>query len=232
MKKSVIKRRKRVVPALQQPSPTGQAGPVQPPSPEIPPTVLAQLAGDHPEKTGNPTSSTRVPGLIQTQADELSRSQPGLHYPLPVDFTDYRVSPNESLHIQPAAEAQSLLSGSLRNDPNSAPSPHPNPTAWFPTNAKKRSVSAAAGEGEGNPDSRDTTRFSRLSSISSILNHNQSLTDDHLDPSLVTLTKQQQRPQQSNCVSQKADKRAQLEEETQRMREALRAKEKELAELS
>lgn len=68
-------------------------------------------------------------------------------------------------------------------------------------------------------------------SISSILNHGQTSDDDRVDPSLVALTKQQQDRSQTDNAALRAEKRAQLEQEAERMREALRAKERELAEL-
>lgn len=86
----------------------------------------------------------------------------------------------------------------------------------------------------------------RLSSISSLLNHTDTPEDSRLDPSLSA----HNRPQQHHPSSQlqqhpppgqlrnltdresyKAERRAQLQREAEEMREALRAKERELAEL-
>jgi len=232
MKKSVIKRRKRVVPALQDPSPCiATAVPIQAStSPETSPADLVQSLSGHGGSISSDSLGNVGVAMLQDNAKELANTQFSVHYPPPVDFTSYRTSHNEPdasphttedrvsiLHPSPSGQVVSLSS---------------RPTArGLPIDSKKRSISTAAGEAEESSDAHDVTRLSRLSSISSILNHGQPTDDDRLDPSLLALSRQQQDPTRTNGVSRHAEKRAHLEEEAERMREALRAKERELAEL-
>lgn len=84
----------------------------------------------------------------------------------------------------------------------------------------------------------------RLSSISSILNPSGAHDESRLDPSLAALSRQQQHPHQPLAPSHsqplpgvteldrfQEDRRAKLQREAEEMREMLRAKERELAEL-
>jgi hypothetical protein len=95
---------------------------------------------------------------------------------------------------------------------------------------------------ESYTDDSESSRSNRLNSISSLLNphalqsyqkeHQLPITADdmRLDPSLLALSRQQQQAA-FDLEAKKAKRRAQLQREADSMREALRRKEMELAEL-
>lgn len=109
-------------------------------------------------------------------------------------------------------------------------SPHPHSVTTLSPRPKKRPLSTAAGENDDDSDLNDPTASGRLNSISSLLNHAQ-LTGENipLDPKLMATNQHQE--EQSDRESFKAERRAKLQQEAELMRDILRAKEKELAEL-
>ncbi|KAK2737417.1 putative electron transfer flavoprotein subunit [Myotisia sp. PD_48] len=286
MKKTVIKRRKRVVPALRDQSPTARSSGGSSISPEMAPAGLSTSNAD----THNTlyASTERIAATYGTH----SRAQPSLypansHYsaPPPVDFTGYCVQPPS---LPPST---SLVNGDRRSPPAEI-LPGSGPTSLLPhaSNSKKRGhpdstladssppskiihseIPVSAHLPPINPAGAGSLPNSgRLSSISSLLNHTDrgfsetNLVDPKMGsngstsarsashrlptrsfspPTLNTPTTstpvapppQQPSPsatQGTDSNTLKAERRAQLQREAENMREALRAKERELASLT
>ncbi len=231
MKKSIIKRRKRVVPALRDQSPTAatQSSNGSSASPEASPAALAHHHDDHHRYMSHePIDGPR----------QLSFAPP------PVDFTGYYVSSAPMHHnalpklLNPERLGHSPVSqyGRRSVSPNSLP--------------RKRTLAETAGEGLPIPTALEsgsnqlppimTTAHpsppGRLSSISSILNQADPRNESPLGrphpfqpPVQPAPHQSQQLPSISSFSDPAAERRAQLEREAEQMREALRAKEQELA---
>ncbi|OJJ37171.1 hypothetical protein ASPWEDRAFT_108291 [Aspergillus wentii DTO 134E9] len=274
MKKTIIKRRKRVVPALRDQSPTGatQSSNGSSASPEASPAALAHGYDDHyrymssePMDHHHPMSTGRIsPQAIQ---------RPFAFAPPPVDFTGYSAGTVSLPHHPPPPrllEPERMAPGHSPNSQFGRRSVSPNPS-----NPKKRTLAETASSAEAMSvpttlesgsnqlppimSSGNQAPPARLSSISSLLNPG-GRDDSRLDPSLAALSRQQQPahphqhpphhhhhqapplahpqpPQQqlpgvAELDGFKADRRAKLQREAEEMREALRAKERELAELA
>lgn len=267
MKKTIIKRRKRVVPALRDQSPSGvmKSSPGSSTSPEASPGASSvpdqhRYLGSEIVNDGRPLSAGRIsPQAIQ---HSLTITSP----PPPVDFTGYRSNPISLPHHPPPPRL-------LQPDGVNSSSQHPNPQfsrrstsprdAPLPVtagNAKKRTIAEATsmdsvpipaalepGSNQLPPiiSSPNPAPPARLSSISSLLNHADGLETSRLDPSLSPLSRPPQRYSPSpiphpptgpirstaDIDNYKAERRAQLKREAEEMREALKAKERELAEL-
>lgn len=252
MKKSIIKRRKRVVPALQ------DQRPHTPPSPPLAPSLSPDSAQPyHHELVDDQRGSINPDGSINLgsrQRESTSNfhtpyQQNPHHHPPPVDFTGYHISPSHSKedHNQP-------LNGAPV-PPMTYPSPsqhHTSLSPHLPTSKRKRSFSATQ---EGPSTALDSPDTNRLGSISSILNPTQhqeneqqrqgfsaSAEDMPIEPSLLAMsTAPPPIPDGTLGLStlngsgveekEKMERRAQLRVEAEAMREMLRAKERELAEL-
>ncbi|KAJ9360657.1 transcriptional regulator family: GATA type zinc finger [Paecilomyces variotii] len=254
MKKTIIKRRKRVVPALRDQSPTAatQSSNGSSASPEASPVVPAHF---HDEQRRHLSSEH----LNDSRAAPVG-PRPYTLAPPPVDFTGYNSNLVSLPHHPPPPPR--LLEPDRMSAPSQSPNPQyparsvsPRPGALHdPTsNPKKRTIAEAASSGE--PTSVPTTLESgsnqlppimssgntappgRLSSISSLLNHAGAGDEARLDSALPPMNRQPQLPQSSPSSlrnvseSYKAERRAQLQREAEEMRQALRAKERELAEL-
>ncbi|KAL4802353.1 hypothetical protein BDV18DRAFT_65497 [Aspergillus unguis] len=247
MKKTIIKRRKRVVPALREQSPTaathsshGSSASPEAASPET-------LAHSHDE---------RYRFYSSEPVDHYHRMSPAAQRPFgfappPVDFTGFTSAAMTLPHHPPPPR---LL------EPGHPPVPQFGRRSISPSsggNTKKRTLSES---GPADSGSMPTTLEAgsnqlppivtaanppppaRLSSISSILNHAHARDEARLDPSLVAMSRQQhQQPHHSQQTSQplpgvsdmehsQEDRRAKLQREAEEMRELLRAKERELAE--
>jgi GATA-binding protein, other eukaryote len=182
MKKSTIKRRKRVVPAY----------------PDVAPQT--DTATTHRGVSASPDSPSMPPSHLQEQSHETEGSNlplPRMRHPPTVDFTGYNPS-----HLDlPPIDVQRQMS-------------HLNRT-------KKRSLSAANGN-QDNPPPIDSTGRSMT----------QGMDDMQLDPALVGIGQRRSVELEStDRESYKAERRAQLVREAEDMREMLRQKERELAEL-
>jgi len=231
MKKSIIKRRKRVVPALRDQSPTAatQSSNGSSASPEASPAALAHHHDDHYRYMSHePIDGPR----------QLSFAPP------PVDFTGYHVSSAAVHHnalpklLNPERLGHSPVSqyGRRSVSPTSLP--------------RKRTLAEPAGEALPIPTTLEsgfnqlppimTTAHpsppGRLSSISSILNQADPRNESPLGrpqpfqpPVQPAPHQSQQLPSISSFSDPAAGRRAQLEREAEQMREALRAKERELA---
>ncbi|THC88166.1 hypothetical protein EYZ11_012388 [Aspergillus tanneri] len=259
MKKTIIKRRKRVVPALRESSPTGatHSSNGSSASPEASPATLAHSNEDHYRYY----SSEPMDHYNHMSADRVS---PHTHRqfgfaPPPVDFTGFGSGTVSLPHHPPPPR--------LLEPDRIAPSHSPVPQfgrrslSPNPANPKKRTLAETASSAEAAAvpttlesgsnqlppimSSINPSPPTRLSSISSILNHPGSHDESRLDPSLAALSRQQQHPHQPPLApppSQplpglteldgfREDRRAKLQREAEEMREMLRAKERELAEL-
>ncbi|EAU31976.1 GATA factor SREP [Aspergillus terreus NIH2624] len=248
MKKTIIKRRKRVVPALREHSPTSGAHSSNgsSASPEASPAALAHGHEDHYRYY----SAEPVDHYQHMPADRISpqAQRPYGFAPPPVDFTGFGSGTTSLPHHPPPPR---LLEPERLNAPSHSPVPQfgrrsisPNPA-----NPKKRTLAETASSAEAAsvpttlesgsnqlPPIMSSTNLSqptRLSSISSILNPN--LHDEsRLDPKLAALNRQQQPHQPLPGVTElnlREERRAKLQREAEEMREILRAKERELAEL-
>lgn len=269
MKKSIIKRRKRVVPALRDPSPGAatQSSTGSSASPEVPPAGLAQA--DESRQYQEYTNDARGQSSPQAGQRPLTLAPP------PVDFTGYNSNamslPHHPPPPPPPPPPPRLLEPDSHNASNQSTgpqfgrpssSPRATPLGTSSGNPKKRPIGDTAGTGdtttplESNqlPPIMSQTNPAppaRLNSISSLLNHTSSAEESRLDPALGSYCRPpQQHPQptslpqpqpQSQSQTQprgttdldsyKMERRAQLQREAEEIREALRAKERELAEL-
>ncbi|KAF7116849.1 hypothetical protein CNMCM5793_005430 [Aspergillus hiratsukae] len=253
MKKSIIKRRKRVVPALRDQSPSGAtySSNGSSASPEATTAVLAHGHDDH---------------FRYMSSDPTLQGNHQHHFaiaPPPVDFTHFGAAGSLSLPHHPPPPR--LLEPERLSAPSHSPvsqfgrrsiSPSPSGTSKKRTLAETASSAEAASvpttlESGSNqlPPIMSTANPSppgRLSSISTLLNHSGLNDESRLDPSLAALSRQQQHhnaaplaphppsqplPGVSELESLKEDRRAKLQREAEEMREILRAKERELAEL-
>ena len=237
MKKSIIKRRKRVVPAPQEhqsPNYQNQA--------PIPTT----------------TSGDQQSGIAQANEYQRSSNQDMGNtqdhpHPPPVDFTDYRIQP--PYHQSNQYQSHNSPTPQIHHPTGNSPTPQPQPVS----SALKRTFSAT----DSDPDSSPHPRSHRLSSISSLLNHPQTQNlhppellpeEIPIDPTLSTASPRQitglpqdQRIQSQGMVNNegrvsggarddpggegKDEKRRRLIKEMEFLSETLKVKTKELEEL-
>ena len=261
MKKSIIKRRKRVVPATQEQDPTHAAHLTSFPASSSPRTQfpealeLRHSQQDSPGRDFNESTNLDV-RTRDHQSDYHHQYEPSQ---LGVDFTHYQIDQHLRPSSQGPQEHNHLPLPNVYDTSALAPSPEPSRTlSPFPGATRKRSFSDAQYD-QTKPATPDETRPNRLSSISSILNPTQrsSVDDAMIDPSLSSLSQQQQRRQSQLPQIQhsahppppdirlrnvtdgdpggwnpsRAEKKARLRREAQEIRETLRAKERELEEL-
>ena len=252
MKKSTIKRRKRVVPFLHDPSQISDASLHSvgtSTSPEMSPAILPDQQSPSPNP---PTGDASMPDDQPREQFERLRVDT-----FPVDFTDYRVmleDANDQNHQN--QHQDSVKSKTSHTDANQT-SP--------PRKGRKRSLSIAEGTHADLQVAAANTN--RLSSISSILNPPQQQQQQHptvdedlpLDPNLPTslpngqpdpdanqqvlpslqeeyehqppLSRHRQSSPDGQNPDSADDRRARLEREADDLREMLRAKERELQEL-
>jgi GATA-binding protein, other eukaryote len=224
MKKSIIKRRKRVVPALREQSPSSaqHSPPASSTSPETSPVLDAQSSDGRFRSVQSEESTSRKLPLPQPSSQS--------HHPPPIDFTGFNTFPiRQNQH--PSSDTMSI----------SNPSPPPRPTSLSPNPHAATPAKRPSPADETYTDDSESSRSNRLHSISSLLNphalhsyqkeHQLPITADdmRLDPSLLALSRQQQASVEAEA--KKAERRAQLQQEAERIRKALRMKERELAEL-
>ncbi|KAL4919814.1 hypothetical protein BDW62DRAFT_34257 [Aspergillus aurantiobrunneus] len=257
MKKTVIKRRKRVVPALREHSPTAATHSSNGSSASPEASSPATLAHSQDERYRYYSSDP---------VDQFHRVSPAAHRPFgfappPVDFTGFNSGTLMLPHHPPPPR---LL------EPGHSPVPQFGRRSISPgssANPKKRALGESgpvtdagsvattleAGSNQLPPivSSANPPPPARLSSISSILNHAHARDEARLDPALAGLGRQQHRqphhPHPSPLAPSQAaqslpgvsdldnlmdDRRAKLQREAEEMRELLRAKERELAELA
>ncbi|KAL3470904.1 hypothetical protein BJX99DRAFT_37884 [Aspergillus californicus] len=254
MKKTTIKRRKRVVPALREHSPTAAThsshGSSASPEASSPATIGHSYDERYRYYSSEPMMSDRI--------SPVSHRAFGFAPP-PVDFTGFNAAAITLPHHPPPPR---LL------EPGHSPVPQFGRRSLSPNsgNPKKRTLAETgavtdgpipttleAGSNQLPPivSPANAPPPARLSSISSILSRANARNDAHLDPSLASLGRQQHAqphhsqsstvappqhqhqqplPSVSNLENFQEDRRAKLQRETEEMRELLRAKERELAE--
>ncbi|RDW80615.1 hypothetical protein BP5796_05313 [Coleophoma crateriformis] len=263
MKKSIIKRRKRVVPASTQ-NPQGPssmdttADSIESPEGDrpSPPTEYA-LKQLQPKGTTNPDGSISLGFRLRNDQGRAllpdpastSRNMNSQQLPSASEIAAYSSSPHPQYHNHP----ESSLNNSNRLPPIASyptseapkrPSLSPNS---FLSPSRKRSFSATdmepSSQGQNlapishTADSQGSENNSkRLSSIKSILNSSSDHDQRDLDPSLRVSYPRMQSPSMINSNNSeseriKAERREALRREAENMREALRAKERELEEL-
>ncbi|KAJ5587227.1 GATA transcription factor sreP-Penicillium chrysogenum [Penicillium hispanicum] len=237
MKKSIIKRRKRVVPALRDQSPTAatHSSNGSSASPEASPAALAPHDDHYRYMSSEPMDGPR----------------PMPFAPPPVDFTGYHISSAPMQHhqlpklLEPERLGHSPVSqyGRRSASPNSLALPKKRTLAETAAEALPIPTTLESGSNQLPPimSSVNPSPPGRLSSISSILNQTDPRADsrmvDHshlgrpqpFQPPLPSVAHQPQALPGISSFSEAADRRAQLEREAEQMREALRAKERELA---
>ncbi|OGE48274.1 hypothetical protein PENARI_c030G07740 [Penicillium arizonense] len=250
MKKSIIKRRKRVVPALRDQSPTAatQSSNGSSASPEASPATLAHGHDDHYRYMSNEPMDHyhMMPG----KTEDAPRPMP--FAPPPVDFTGYNVS-SVPPHGASISHGLPMLLGVERlghspvsygrrsASPNSLNLPRKRTLAETATEALPVPNTLEAGSNQLPPimSSANPTPPGRLSSISSILNQPDVRGEARSDPNLnrpqplhQSVSPAPHTPQPLPGIASlgdSVDRRARLEREAENMREALRAKERELA---
>lgn len=240
MKKSIIKRRKRVVPALRDQSPTAatQSSNGSSASPEASPAALAHSHDDHYRYMSNePIDGPRSMSFA----------------PPPVDFTGYHMSSGLMQHhtlpklVEPERLGQSPVSqyGRRSASPNSLGIPKKRTLAETAAEALPVPNTLESGSNQLPPimSSVNPSPPGRLSSISSILNQTGSRDESRVDsthlnrpPSFHSPVPSashtpQPLPGIASFADSGVDRRVQLQREAEQMREALRAKERELAQM-
>lgn len=259
MKKSVIKRRKRVIPAAHEHS-SGQSQIAKLPRSISPDSQHADMpkpkvVRDQAENV-NPDGSVKL-GFRARGSDENLSNHHRDYQPPPIDFTGYQVERSRR-HVDYEPEQHRISPNTFHADLRNVPSTEPpvSVSKTPPRNTRKRSISVAEGDVTREHHS-ENARLNRLSSISSILNPAQQSDEENvpIDPSLTAIDhdyyhlqphlESQLHPTlaspegRSRPVAvddpggqEKLARRAQLQREAEEMREMLKAKERELAELS
>lgn len=262
MKKSIIKRRKRVVPAMQEHNPNNPnitSFPV-PASPESP--LHEHIEGLQQHR--NLSLSDRDPRMTDTQEnptqDQEMREEQAP--PIGVDFTGYQLDQQQKAS-QDRQQRQSVAQMSSPSTTPLMPPSHLSLGAMPPAYARKRSHSNVDHENPS-PSTPESAKTNRLSSISSLLNpaqqHTSSVSDETpIDPSLshaAPHVKQHRHStpyhtqQQSQLAAlapesrsrslgsgdpggwDKIERRSRLQREVFVLKETLRLKERELEDLS
>lgn len=249
MKKSTIKRRKRVVPAMQEPMHNNQQHPSFGPGNGSEPPQYENGDGQNHQ---SPQAARDGSMSVEGRSREQYMDQQSQYEAPPIDFTGYQIERQRQFSTQ----------SQQRNSPpnpheqvfGSQPENHGRLSPFQSSHTRKRSYS--------NTDQDDSVaplyengRANRLSSISWILNPTQRRDDMPIDPSLSLLgqqalrqsqTAQHQPPQQpppspsderprrpSNVDADEwlAQRKAKLRQEADEIKEMLRAKEREIEEL-
>ncbi|CAG8280587.1 unnamed protein product [Penicillium nalgiovense] len=254
MKKSIIKRRKRVVPALRDQSPT--AGTLSSngssTSPEASPAALAHGHDDHYRYMSSEPADhyQMMPG----KTEDAPRALP--FAPPPVDFTGYNVSSVPLAHgpsiphglpklleVERLGHSPVSQYGRRSASPNTLNVPKKRTLAETATEALPLPSTLEAGSNQLPPimSSANPTPPGRLSSISSILNQSDVRGEPRSDNNLGrpppihhSISPSPHPPQPLPglaSLGDSVDRRARLEREAEQMREILRAKERELAEM-
>lgn len=260
MKKSIIKRRKRVVPATQEQEITHAAHLTSFPVSTSPKSHYSENPELRHHRQDSPpmdlTESISLDVRIRDhQQDYQHQYDPA---PLGVDFTGYQIEQPRPTSRGPH-QPQHLPLPSIHDPPALMSSPELQRTlSPFPGSTRKRSFSDAH-LNANKISSPESTRSNRLSSISSILNPTQRTTTDDMpiDPSLSSIGQppqhrqphlsQTQQPQQQfppppeirlrNAVEgdsdgwERTERKARLRREADQIRDMLKAKEKELEDL-
>ncbi|KAJ5337700.1 hypothetical protein N7452_004428 [Penicillium brevicompactum] len=229
MKKSIIKRRKRVVPALRDQSPTAAtlSSNGSSASPEASPAALAHGHDDH----------YRYMSSEPADHYQMNSGKPE-DVPQPLPF-----APPPPLGVERLGHSPVSQYGRRSASPNSINLPKKRTLAETAIDALPAPTTLEGGSNQLPPimSSINPTPPGRLSSISSILNQSdvrsESRTDpnmgrpQHLHPSVSPSPHPSQHLPGIASLGDSVDRRVRLEREAEQMREMLRAKERELAEM-
>lgn len=220
MKKAMIKRRKRILPAGQSPEETREMSPSASPGPETP----RGKGSINPDGSVNLGSQSKPEQSMSLEPEGVLRRQrqtSPLHGG--ADLTQYHVS--SSLTNENRLAPLTSIAATSDRQPSLSP-------ASFVSQSRKRSFSAADMD---HPQTGEHDSSKRLSSIKSILNPagGSGSTDDAGEKpgSSFRSPARSPGPTVSESDTGKADKRAALQREAEYMRALLAAKERELAEL-
>lgn len=257
MKKSIIKRRKRVVAPHNGPasSPRVQATPVPPPTQQSPGsggtthTALQQLAQSMSsvvtaqDDDTEMSDGTNTAGTNGGHMDQLTSPGPGIgvrHYPIPVDYTSFRSTQSSNLFGGGAPVATMTSSSSLHSyhtenttlaplQGGSGSPPHGmTQLSSLSLNSRKRSLSVSSGG-----DHEDNLLGQRINSINSLLNpRSQSSAEVPIEPSLLAMSAASaaaaaEEEQRANLLK---EKRLRLEQKQKRLREEMEREQKRLRE--
>ncbi|MCJ1318988.1 putative electron transfer flavoprotein subunit [Xylographa vitiligo] len=257
MKKSTIKRRKRVVPALSDQgleSTSSRILPATSVSPDASPAAVSEQ-----QLQESRTLNTNYDGSVSLGLRPRNRSTERQYEAIPTDLTGYGRPPSMSPDTYSQERMRNLRFSSPYNPPMSIPPLQTSPVSQSskPETTRKRSFAAAEGTG-GLEVTPDSARSNRLSSISSILNPAQQSgkgTDDIIIDTgyqRSSSSQSQHRNQPYNAMPtseqrwktldyedsggtvtdlEKSTRKAKLKREADEMRQMLEAKEKELQEL-
>ena len=257
MKKSIIKRRKRVVPATQEQSPNNShlASFSVSISPDPQRSENRDLRNDQ-QTPPNANANDPINLDLRVRNQEADHRSPWEPTPIGVDFTGYQINQQRRLSNHPQQQQQHLPPPGV-HDPSVAISPAESQSIlspFPPGNTRKRSFSISEHD-NSSPPIPESMRSNRLNSISSLLNPPQQapMDDMPIDPSLsgiglpnnrhIQLPQPQpyQHPHPPDMRSVSvgngeshdwaAQRKARLRMEAEEMRERLRAKERELEEL-
>ena len=257
MKKSTIKRRKRVVPAVSDQGPESSSSRTLPPS-SVSPDASPAATSEQQLQQSRP-STINYDGSINLGLRPRKASSDRQYEAIPTDFTGFGRPPSMSPDTYSQERMRNLRFSSPYNPPMLIPSLQTSPASQSskPEATRKRSFAAAEGT-TGLEVTPDSARPNRLSSISSILNPAQqsgkSTDDIIMDTSYHRSSSSQ--PQERNrpfnpmptseqrwkpldyedsggAVTdlEKSTRKAKLKREADEMRQMLEAKEKELQEL-
>ncbi|KAI4132986.1 MAG: hypothetical protein LQ338_000454 [Usnochroma carphineum] len=250
MKKSIIKRRKRVVPAMQEHVHSNQ----QPPSFGAGDPSEPQYFENEDVQNQLSPQGVRDMNTDGHNQEQFVEHQPEYETP-PIDFTGYQI--NQSRHPSTQSQQQRPSPSHAHEQPYTEPQNRLSP--FQSSHARKRSYSNTEQDNAPtSPPPSESGRANRLSSISSILNPTQQRREEMpIDPSLSLLGQQalrqsqttqqshqqlpppqtsndQQKPRRPSNVDPGEwilQRKAKLRQEAEQMREALRAKEREIEEL-
>lgn len=252
MKKSIIKRRKRVVPALRDQSPTAGtlSSNASSASPETSPSALPHGFDDqHRYMSNEPADHYQ---MMPSKAEEAPRALP--FAPPPVDFTGFGppVAPiithglPSLIGIERLGQSPVPQYSGRSASPNSINLPKKRTLAETATEALPAPTTLEGGSIHLPPimSSTHPAPPGRLSSISSILNQSEVRSESRPEPitglpqplhhSVSASPHPPHPPNQFPGIStlgDPTDRRVRLEREAEQMREMLRAKERELAEM-
>lgn len=216
MKKPIIKRRKRVVPAMRDQSPTAGSSNDSSGSPEMPLAALAYGADRHHSyDQAHDYASTGANG-ISPYSQHLYPPSSRAAGPPPVDFTGYSPNPSSLPHHPPPSPPQQHRQ-QHRNSFDSVTNVQSEPLVETsrsalslnqPSNPKKRPHPDTGREGRSDipesahlppinpPGASSAANQGRLSSISSLLNHTDRLHEDsRVDPALAAHSSRSQQQQ-------------------------------------
>ncbi|KAL8718801.1 MAG: hypothetical protein Q9225_004111 [Loekoesia sp. 1 TL-2023] len=247
MKKSIIKRRKRVVPAMQEHMHGNQQHASFGVGSASEPQQFEN--GDGQNHQGPQTARNGSMSVENHSREQYMDHEPQYEAP-PVDFTGYQIDRQRQFSTQ--SQQHHSPANSHEQSFGSQPENHSRLSPFQSSHTRKRSYSNTEHD-DSTSSPPENGRSNRLSSISSILNPTQRREEMPIDPSLSLLGQQALRQSQASQQHQQlppppneekprrpsnvdpgewlAMRKMKLRQEAEQMREMLRAKEREIEEL-